>query len=219
MNTQKDSGSATHASLIELAPAFFPARVMTPTQVAAAVADGPDEVKSRAQGKWHLCGDVSNEMFAVLSAAIRSETAMRISAFSAPSGARYGVVTHQVHGFAHRFLLPLYESCVVDLFTALKGGEQLAFLLGRAGNSEALLLKPPQGSLSGFAPLFAMCGPLARGAVGEGIMELARVIEALALPQQIPTLRQGEPVVRVNVSAVMPARTLESLLIRAKEEA
>lgn len=212
MNTAISSGTAPVDSLLEVTPAFFPARLMTPTEVAAAVSDGPAEVRSRTQGKWHLCGDVSERTFAILSEAHRSETPMRISAFRTPTGAPYGIVSHQVRGLAHRFLLPLYEACVIELLTELRNGGELGFLLGRNGNREALLVEPPQGSLSGFAPLLAMSGSVGREQVGQVILELSRVVEAIANPAQIPTLRTGEAVLGVDVSAVMPIATLRSFL-------
>ena len=211
MNT-RISGSEVRASLMRAVPPFFPARVMTPAQVAEAVAGRATEVQERTNGKWHLCGDVSDEMFAVLAKALRSETPMRISAFRTPSGAAYGVISHQVHGFAHRYLLPLYETGVVNLLSDLQRGGQLAFLLGRNGNSQALLIEPPTNGLSGFGPVAAMAAPLKPEKVGEVISELSEVIRAIALPAQIPTLRKGEPVAHVDVSAVMPVSALQSLL-------
>lgn len=219
MNTVKDSGTAAQPSLIERVPPFYPARVMTPAEVAAAVADGPAEVQTRTRGKWHLCGDVCNAAFAILSEATRWETAMRISGFRTPIGAAYGVVSHQVRGHAHRFLLPLYETRVVDLLTDLERGGDMGFLLGREGNSEALLIEPQPGGLSGFGPLLAMSESPNRDNGAEVISELSEVIRAVSQPAQVPSLRKSEPVVSVDVSVLMPIGTLRRLLVAARERA
>lgn len=219
MNTVQETGTSAQPSLIERVPPFFPARLMTPAEVTVAVADGPTEVQKRTEGKWHLCGDVCNAAFAILSEATRWETAMRISGFRTPIGAAYGVVSHQVRGHAHRFLLPLYETRVVDLLTDLERGGDMGFLLGREGNSEALLIEPQSGGLRGFGPLLAMSEPLSLGKGAEVISELSEVIRAVSQPAQVPSLSKSEPVVSVDVSVLMPIGTLQRLLVAAREGA
>lgn len=217
MNTVQETGTSAQPSLIERVPSFFPARLMTPAEVTVAVADGPTEVQKRTEGKWHLCGDVCNAAFATFSEATRWETAMRISGFRSPVGAAYGVVSHQVRGHAHRFLLPLYETRVVDFLTEVERGGELGFLLGREGNSQALLIEPQPGGLSGFGPLLAMSASPNMDNGAEVISELSEVIRAVSQPAQVPSLRKGERVVSVDVSVLMPIGTLQRLLVAARE--
>lgn len=188
-------------------PSFFPARLMSPEEVAGAIGHQPEEVRKHLGGRWYLCGDVSEEMYCLLKASLRSDTAMRVSGFTSPLGLRYAVVTHQLMGHAHRFLLPLYEAKVGDFLLAMRGGS-LGFSLGCEGGENAALLVPPPGGTDAFLPLLPMAEPLSGDMVPQVITELPLVIAALNNPEQVPSCRVGEQVVDVTVSALLPSQTL-----------
>lgn len=208
---QSQSNATTPAEAVSegsQAP-FYPARLMTPAEVIEAIANNPPEVQERAKGKWHLCGDVSMPMFAVLTAAVREEVAMRVDSFSTPAGARYGVVSHQVNGFVHRFLLPLYEPRVAEFVMAMRTGE-LAFLLGNDGEENALLVGPPVRG-NGLAPLLSVVKPFPRAKLHDVLAELPKVINTVKQPSQVMSLRHPEPVIDVSLSVLLPTRALMQL--------
>ena len=185
-----------------------------PSEVQHATVDDP-EVQEKTKGKWFLCGDVSLPMFAVLRADVRDEVVTRIDSFSSPSGARYAVVSHQVSGFAHRFLLPMYEPRVNAFILGMRSGE-VGFLLGRDGGEEALLIGSPL-SKDSFAQLLSAAHPLRRGQLCDVLNEFPKVVSTIQQPEQVTSLRPGEPVIEVSVSVVMPAQALMQLLRRDDE--
>ena len=113
---------------------FFPARIMDPSEIKTATKDYSSVVNAWTKGKWYLCGDVRSELFAVMKAEIRDAVAVRLTAFDSPAGGSYAVVSHQLFGWAHRFVLPLYEPKVRELFLGLQRDE-LGFLFGKIGRA------------------------------------------------------------------------------------
>lgn len=188
---------------------FFPARVMNPVEVQKATASHSSVVRERTEGRWYLCGDISAAMFLALEVEL-ANAAARITAFASPAGGRYCVVSHQVGGFSHRFLLPLYEPCVKEFILGMRGGE-VGILLGREGEKKALLLTSFLNG-AGFTPLLTMTDPLPRETQVAVLLEMPRVIDAILEPQQIPSLVKGKQAVDVCVSAVLPTAALENVL-------
>jgi hypothetical protein len=184
---------------------FHPARLMTPAEVEKATVNQPPEVRQRTKGQWQLCGDVSAPMFAVLKAVVREAVSVRVDSFGSPAGARYGVVSHQVNGFVHRFLLPLYDPFVADFVLAMRT-EELGFLLGNDGAGDALLIRSPCRGKA-LAPVLSVVDPLPREKLYAVLAELPKVINAV----KVPTLRRSEPVVEVSVSVLLPTRALMQL--------
>jgi hypothetical protein len=197
-------------------PRFSPAWLMSPGEAQNVLACQPHEVQERAKKRWLLCGELSQEMFCLIEAEILHSVALRISAFKSPIGVNYGVVSHQVLGHAHRFLLPLYEPRVGDFLLGMRQA-RLGFLLGRDGEKDVVSLTTPAGGTAGLLPLLSMADPLPSELIPYAITELPSVISALNEPEQVPSCREGEPVVAVNVSVVMPSQTLQRFLdIRTK---
>ena len=209
IQTQSNSAPQLEDASEDIQAPFYPARLMTPTEVQKATANQAPEVQKRTEGKWSLCGDVSAPLFAVLSAAFREAVSMRIDSFSSPAGARYAVVSHQVNGFAHRFLLPLYEPRVAEFVAAMRTGK-LGFLLGNDGAGDALLIEWPAGCNASVPPVSASTA-LRRERLHDVLLELPKVINTVKQPLQVPSLRRGEPVIDVSVSVVLPTGALMQL--------
>ena len=195
-------------------PRFFPARLMNPTEVQHATVDDL-EVQEKTKGKWFLCGDVSLAMFAVLTAQVRDEVLSRVDSFNSPTGARYAVVSHQVNGLVHRFLLPLYEPRVTEFLLGMRSGE-VGFLLGRDGDEEALLIGSPL-SRDRFAQLLSPAYLLRQEQLRDVLNEFPEVVRTIQQPEQVRSLRPDEPVIDVSVSVVMPAQALMQFLRRDDE--
>lgn len=204
-NTRLPEGAMSEATKT----LFHPARLMTPAEVQKSTANHGPEVQKRTKGQWYLCGDVSLAMFAVLGAAVREEVAMRIDSFSSPAGARYAVVSHQVNGLVHRFLLPLYEPRVAEFVVGMSTGE-VGFSLGKDGESDALLIGSPLPG-NRFVPVLSVAEPLRPETLHDALAEFPKVINTVKQPSQVPSLRRGEPVLDVSVSVVMPTRALMQL--------
>ena len=185
---------------------FFPARLMDPLEVKTAIENRPPEVGSWTNGKWYLCGDVRSEFFAMFKADFRDAIAVRLTAFSTPVGGHYAVLSHQLFGWAHRFVLPLYEPKVQEMLLEMQK-EELGFLFGNEGAQDAVLMRSPL-SRAAFAPLLAMSNSLPKESVLNVITELPRVISAMNFPKQVPSLRRGEKVEDVSVSVVLPTQAI-----------
>ena len=185
---------------------FFPARLMDPLEVKTAIKNRPPEVGSWTSGKWYLCGDVRSEFFAMFKAEFRDAIAVRLTVFSTPAGGHYAVVSHQLFGWAHRFILPLYEPKVQEMLMEMQKAE-LGFLFGNEGAQDAVLTRSPL-SRAAFTPLLAMSNSLPNDSVLKVIAELPRVISSMNQPKQVPSLRRGERVEDVSVSAVLPTQAM-----------
>ena len=207
MNTQKTADFPTlDVPFWGTQGSFFPARLMDPLEVKTAIENRPPEVGSWTNGKWCLCGDVRSELFAMFKAEFRDAIAVRLTAYTTPAGGHYAVVSHQLFGWAHRFILPLYETKVQQMLIEMQKAE-LGFLFGNEGAQDAVLTRSPL-SRTAFAPLLAMTNPLPKESVLNVIAELPRVISAMNLPKQVPSLRRGEKVEDVSVSVVLPTQAM-----------
>ena len=185
---------------------FFPARLMDPLEVKTAIENRPPELGSWTNGKWYLCGDVRSELFAMFKAEFRDAIAVRLTAYTTPAGGNYAVVSHQLFGWAHRFVLPLYEPKVQEMLLEMQRVE-LGFLFGNEGAQDAVLTRFPL-SRGAFAPLLAMSNSLPNNSALKVIAELPQVICAMNEPKQVPSLRRGEKVEDVSVSFVLPTHAM-----------
>ena len=203
MNIQDTTNQSAQAvGLSGLPGSFFPARIMNPAEVHSATGGYAPVVNQWVKGKWYLCGDVQSELFAVMKAEIRDAVSVRLTAFNSPAGGSYAVISHQLFGWAHRFVLPLYEPEVGKFLLGMQRDE-MGFMFGNNGATDAVLLRSPlKGPM--FAPLLAMTNPLPKATIHDVIGELPIVICALKMPQQVPSLRRKETVTDVSVSVLLP---------------
>lgn len=210
MNTQEAAAFPTlEVPFRGIQGSFFPARLMDPLEVKTAIENRPPEVGSWTSGKWYLCGDVRSELFAMFKADFRDAISVRLTAFSTPAGGHYAVVSHQLFGWAHRFVLPLYEPKVQEMLLEMQKAE-LGFLFGNEGAQDAVLTRSPL-SRAAFAPLLAMSNSLPNDSVLKVIAELPRVISSMNQPKQVPSLRRGEKVEDVSVSVVLPTQAIKHM--------
>lgn len=207
MNIQDTTNQFTHADRLSgLSGSFFPARIMNPSEVHGATSGYAPVVNQWVKGKWYLCGDVQSAFFAVMKAEIRDPVSVRLTAFNSPAGGSYAVISHQLFGWAHRMVLPLYAHEVGKFLLATQQ-EELGFMFGNNGATDAVLLHSPLKGPA-FAPLLAMANPLSSATIHDVISELPTVICALKMPQQVPSLRRDETVTDVSVSVVLPTDAL-----------
>jgi len=212
MNTQEAAAFPTLEDPFRgIQGSFFPARLINPLEVKTAIENRPPEVGSRTSGKWYLCGDVRSEFFAMFKAEFRDAIAVRLTAYITPAGGHYAVVSHQLFGWAHRFVLPLYEPKVQEMLMEMQKAE-LGFIFGNEGAQDAVLTRSPLSRVA-FAPLLAMSNSLHNNSALKVIAELPRVISAMNEPKQVPSLRRGEKVEDVSVSFVLPIEAMAQFCI------
>lgn len=196
-------------------PSFSAASLLSPGDVQAAVAKDLPGFCREVQGSWYLCGDVSDGMYERLVEQTSRDIAFRVSGIQTPVGAKYGIVSHQLGGHVHRFLLPLYEPRMGDFLLAVQKG-RLAFQLGRHGSEEAVLLTPRVGLEREMLPLLALANPMPRELCKLALGELLVVVAEMGQSDRLPNLLD-EAVADVSVSVVLPVQTLAQFQKRSDE--
>ncbi|UUZ77422.1 hypothetical protein LP414_09465 [Polaromonas sp. P1(28)-13] len=165
------------------------ARLMTPEKVTEATRFYPANVQTQVAGHWMLCGDVSAQMFQLLKNVSSHLFPTRVTGFRSSYGFGYGVLTHQVGGHQHRFVLCLSDPPVRE-FLASTSKDKVGFMLGDDNQPDALVLDSPMKS-SEFLPLLAMCQEGTTEERKEALLELPLVQEAMSNPLQVPSLVAG----------------------------
>jgi len=183
-------------------------RLMTPTQVAAAMKGRTDQQARSVAKTWTFCGDVSAATFAHLKAARQGDIRFRISAFKSPLGV-YAVLTHEVARHQHRFVLPLYEPSVARGFAGI-ARQGFGFLFGNDTKGDGLVV-PAIASAAGFRPLRAMCVDADVLSARDLVFELPLVLKTLCARDAIPSLMPTGRIADVSVTVVMPEEILARL--------
>jgi hypothetical protein len=212
MNVQDTSLSKSQA---DKASVYF-AELMNPSEVDAAVASRDAVERKQVGGRWMFCGDVSRPMFELLRSR-PNDIAFRVSGFKASFGGVYGVLTHQLAGHQHRFLLPLYEPGVAECIASLRS-TPYGFLLGNDGQRDSIVLR---ADISGvpLLPLLALLEPYTHEKLREMLMEFPIVIAQMLHLDKVPSAVTGEAVLAVSVSVLMPVMTLEAVRQETEEVA
>lgn len=186
---------------------MYMARLMPPEAVAAATSARPLPHADAIRTRWMLCGEVSAPMFERLRAGTDAVQA-RVSAFRSSHRGTYLVFTHQVETYQHRFLLALYDPSVIRCFEGLTRGH--GFVLGNDEGKEAIIL---QGAATEqeLRPIKGFFGKPDVRQLRDFISEIPLVVAALAAPDAIPSLCDGEQVQEVSLSLLMPDECLQRL--------
>lgn len=150
---------------------------------------------------------MSTDLFAEL--AVKAEPRSvpeRVTAFKSPAGGCYAVLTQQLRDAQHRFLLPLYERRIAGFISAMSL-ESLAYSLGNDDGHNAIVWRSNLGARE-LRPLGALCGSLSPGKQFAVMREWSKVVEAMTMPDQIPSTTVGQLVRRVCVSILAPEDAL-----------
>ena len=183
---------------------FYFARLMTPAEVALATTRQPLEVRQRTEGHWVLCGDVSTQMFNLLSEVLAENFPVRLTAFTTPIGGTYCVFTHQVARHQSRLVFSLHDTPVKAFLEYLSGVGSLSFSLGNNHGNQSLLLTCPLKPIV-FLPLLAMTSNAATAKQTDTLHELPMLIESMGNPLQVPSMFPGVSVKHVSSSLLLPA--------------
>ncbi|MCB1999000.1 MAG: hypothetical protein KDH18_02575 [Rhodoferax sp.] len=207
MNSLNSQGATTTDKQVpSLCNQYF-AKLMNPVEVGTATLGCASEVHARTSGKWALCGDAAPGMFARMNSPELPPVHTRLSGFTSPSGYGYAVITHQIEGFQHRWVLCLYDP-LVRQFLAAMAHEGVSFLFGNDEGNDCLLLDSPIGPRE-FLPLLAMAPDATREQQIDALAELPAVVMSLGSLWQIPTLKASRPVIHVSMSLLVPAVFVE----------
>lgn len=107
-----------------------------------------------------------------------------MTAFSSRTGWHYATFTHQVGGFQHRYLVPLFDSRVVQCFEEVCGEGALGYSLA-GENDQAVVWRSVLGP-RGFMPVKALCGTVPEGQEEQVLEEYSTVLREARGPERIP---------------------------------
>lgn len=186
---------------------FSPARIMSPAELKAAVADRRADEIDRIGNRWMLCGDTKASTFDAMRAQPDASIPFRLSAFRSSIGNAFVVMTHQIANSQHRFVLPVWVPVVRSFIEAIARDEAHSFMFGRAGGEEAMVL-PGLNESTAFAPLRALWSEYGALDAERCIAELPLVMQVLGRADTIPSMVSGYAVNALSVSVVIPTEHL-----------
>jgi hypothetical protein len=199
---------ATRPGLHKVVAGVYVAALMSPADVARALT-GREDMPAELQ-RWTLCGDVSPIAFAWLVAGGWPANAReRMTVLTSPAGFSYWVVTHQLSGFQHRFLVPLYDDAVCACLRALGRGESLGYSM--AGEGDRALVWASNADSAALAPVHALRSAVAEGQEESALEDYASAVRELTAPDRIPSIVEGIQVRHASVSAVAPKQLLDRM--------
>lgn len=199
MNNQNPSQKTPLARL-------YVGELRSPDDLDEALAERSNEERSRLGRRWLFCGNVQRDMFQVLRHEPLDSLHQRVTGFVSKSGAAYGVLTHQVRGYQHRMLLPLFDAEIQRAVLALTQAP-FGFLLSNDGAEESLLLLRSSVTGHNLQGLPGLRKELSDAALATSIAELPDVVMAVADAERIPSLVE-ERTHSVSVSFILPAHSM-----------
>lgn len=185
---------------------LFVGELRSPDEVVEALAERSEEERLRMGRRWLFCGSVAQDMFQVLRHEPVDALHQRVTGFVSKAGAAYGVLTHQVRGYQHRLVLPLFDAEVQQAVLALTR-EPFGFLMSRDGEEESLLLLRSSITGDNMQGLPGLRKEMSDAALATSIGELPDVVMAITDVEQIPSLLEV-PTHSVSVSFVLPLHSM-----------
>jgi hypothetical protein len=163
----------------------------------------PAQVQKMIGGKWILAGDISGAMFKLLKRACFADIGADLSIFSSSGGVRYAAFVHQVCNHQSRFILPLYDPMVRQLFRGMTSGQVLTICLADSDGSDVLSfscdLKPSQ-----VRPVLDAATRANEEQQIDAALELPGLLSAFETIDLIPPIAKGAPVQHVSVVVILP---------------
>lgn len=200
MRTQDKSAPQGHSSMI--LPGLHLGRLMSPEEVASATSERQSPVFASLR-RWTLCGDISPNLFDVFrSRNLLPSAVERVTAFTAGSGVRYAVFSHQIGTFQHRFLLPLFEERVAKCLEEASRQPSLGYSL--AGDGDEAIVWRSVLAPGHIAPLRQLVSSVGASQDEAVLAEYSRVIQEVSDPRRIPSVSPDQVVKRVSLTAVPP---------------
>ena len=191
----------------DLETQFAMGRLMSPAEVAAATRHRPHHETECYEQRWMLCGDVKAATYELFSRTPAIAIPFRVSAFTSTPGSRWGVVTHQIEGHQHRFVLPLWEPASAAFFSAMPEARH-GFSLGRAGELQAVVIPGQPTGEEDIQPLLRLCTSAYRPPAEAGLGDMLMVMLTLGRADAIPSFVMGREVTDVSVSMLTSGHAL-----------
>lgn len=181
---------------------LYVGEVRSPDDLTEVLAERSNEERLRLGHRWLFCGNVEPDMFNVLRQEPVDSLHQRVTGFVSKTGAAYGVLTHQVRGYQHRLVLPLFDSEIQQAVMAVSQ-EPFGFLLSKDGAEESLLLLRSSVTGDNLQGLPGLRKEVSDAELPAMIAELPDVVMAITDAERIPSLVE-QPTQSVSVSFVMP---------------
>lgn len=185
---------------------LYVGEVRSPDDLAEVLAERSNEERLRLGHRWLFCGNVEPDMFEVLRHEPVDSLHQRVTGFVSRTGAAYGVLTHQVRGYQHRLVLPLFDSEIQQAVTAVSQ-EPFGFLLSKDGAEESLLLLRSSVTGDNLQGLPGLRKEVSDAELPGMIAELPDIVMAITDAERIPSLVE-QPTQSVSVSFVMPFNSM-----------
>lgn len=185
---------------------LYVGEVRSPDDLAEVLAERSNEERLRLGHRWLFCGNVEPDMFNVLRQEPVDSLHQRVTGFVSKTGAAYGVLTHQVRGYQHRLVLPLFDSEIQQAVTAVSQ-EPFGFLLSKDGAEESLLLLRSSVTGDNLQGLPGLRKEVSDAELPAMIAELPDVVMAITDAERIPSLVE-QPTQSVSVSFIMPLNSM-----------
>lgn len=178
----------------------YPARLMSPDEAKFALRFRKD-VPLFIQDRWHLCGDVTEELWERLQDN-RIEHNFRITAFTSTDNTMYVTFCVQLEHRQIRFLMSLSDENALRFLSEI-GEVGLSLSLGRNGGNEASLIefRIPHQAIEPLIPMVKK----ARRLVGMEILEELKFAVSSAMQNNfIPSVVPNFEVSQVCLNVVLP---------------
>lgn len=190
-------------------PRLHTAVLLNPAEVDVAFKDYPSDARHKLRGLWMLVGAVNGKTYSAFKANAGNDIAAQVRVFPTPAGAAYAVFICQVGAHQHRYVLPLFESKVIELLASATQ-EPLNIYLESAGElHEGMLYDCPLGPET-FIPAQVMCPPIDLQKRADFIFELPTVILQMLTLELMPSLN-AQDVRDLDVSILLPRTEISGL--------
>ena len=184
----------------------FYANLLNPDEVDLATRESPAEEREPLRGQWLLDGTVSRKMYVDVSGNFPCDLAAALTVFPTPMGAAYAVIATRIGAGEHRFVLPLFETKVLDFLSSLSRGP----LNIRLGTEDGVDGRKYDCDVSqGFVEWVIDVGrSLDLQNIDEFMAELPTVLSAVRIPNLTPGSPKGNDIGEVYVSVLKPVGAL-----------
>ena len=178
------------------------ALILSPDEVEIHFQNFPEEERAGIRGRWMLAGAVNDELYLSLTANDGADIAAQVAVFPCPTGATYTVITCQLGGRQHRFVLPMYEPRVAELLSTAAKDELSVYLENKGRVKKGIVYDCPIRP-SRFQDANSRCRAVDAGHKVDYIVEFPAVVSSMLAPETVPSLT-GEIVSVVDASFFVP---------------
>lgn len=183
-------------------PQLHTAVLMSSVEVDVASKNYPVEASHKLRGQLMLVGAVNEEMYLMFKLHAGNDIAGQLKVPPTPAGAAYVVVTCQIGTYQHRFVLPLFDSKVVE-FLASTANESINIYLESGGDLREGMLYNCLFATDELALARTMCMTIDYRQQDEFTYELPSLLSEMLSVNLMPSLNV-ERVLAVDVSVLLP---------------